>query len=191
MALVLSIMVLVISCTKTCPEEAFPATPRMMYSNYNDTAVRFQRSASFDLDSNGQKDIFFTTQLVGDPVHQQDKWQWLVNSSFYTSLAVNEQENIRIMNTGEEIVSANKDGYNWYNASSILLAQKIISATGPPFWDGLWKDATHRYLAVQVKRDAFLYNGWIEISFDSTNERVIVHRAGICKEAGKSIRAGF
>jgi hypothetical protein len=179
---ILSLLVLVISCRKTCPEVPVPTSPKMMYSNYNDTAVRFQRFASLDLDSNGRKDIFFNTQLVGDPVLQQDKYQWMVNSSFHTNLAVNNQEHIRIMNKGEEIETANRNGYSWFNASSILLAQKIISVNQPPFWDGLWKDASHRYIAIQVKRGTSLFNGWIEISFDSSGERVIVHRAGISTE---------
>src|SRR5688572_22054647 len=93
---ILSLLVLVISCRKTGPEGLFPVSSKMMYSNYNDTAVRFQRFASFDLDSNGRKDVYFSTQLVGDPVLQQDKYQWMVNSSFHTNLAVNNQEHIRI-----------------------------------------------------------------------------------------------
>ena len=163
----------------------------MKYTDFNDTSVRFQRFASFDLDSNGEKDIFFTTQLVGDPVQQQDKQQWLVNSSFNTSLSVNDQETIRIINKGEVIDSSNKNGYHWYNASSILLAQKIFSITIPPYWEGVWKDISHRYIAIQVKKDNARFHGWIEISFDSSGEKLIVHRGAISVEADKTISAGF
>lgn len=60
----------------------------------------------------------------------------------------------------------------------------------PVHWAGLWKNATHRFLPVQIKRNGQFYNGWIEISFDILNEKLVLHRTAISTEPGREVRAG-
>jgi hypothetical protein len=55
----------------------------------------------------------------------------------------------------------------------------------------LWKQANHRFLPVQVKKGTDVFHGWIELSMDITSSKLIIHGSGICKEAGKEIKAGF
>jgi hypothetical protein len=55
-----------------------------------------------DVDKDGSKDILFSTELVGDPLAQQDKHQWLVTSSFFTNLSVKD-ENVPLLNYGNSI----------------------------------------------------------------------------------------
>jgi hypothetical protein len=44
------------------------------------------------------------------------------------------------------------------------------------FWDGLWKNANHKYLLVQIKKEGKPYFGGIELSFDKRTEVVILHK---------------
>ena len=77
MAFSLALVIIFSACSKT-PVKPTDDYPTMTYQNFSDSAVLFDRSASFDLDGNGEKDIRFSTQLVGDPLSQQDKRQCLL-----------------------------------------------------------------------------------------------------------------
>jgi hypothetical protein len=190
MTLFFGLAVFLSACEKNHVEVPLIPSVKMIYINLSDSAVVFGRSASFDLDGNGEKDIHFGTLLVGDPISQQDKKQWLVTSSFNTSLPVNINEDIPVLNLNDSIPVADFSGYNWYNASSILLSQKIISMTIPPYWEGTWKDVLHRFIPIQLKRYNSLFNGWVEISFDKLQEKVILHKAAVSEEPNKMAIAG-
>lgn len=189
---ILIIFVSLISCKKTPvqPEQPIEQHPQMLYKNLGDTTIAFARSASFDLDNDGSKDIYFTTLLVGDPITKQDKKQWYVQSSFYTNLPVNAAESIPMLSSHDDIPVHNFGGYAWYNASNILLAQKVLSNTEAPLWEGHWKAAQHRFIPIQINRSGKLYNGWVEISFSMTDEKVIIHRSGISKVENQAVNAG-
>jgi hypothetical protein len=189
-----SLVVLAFACSK--PVEVRPdpipvdSHPAMQYTDLKDTAILFGKACGFDLNADGIKDIGFNTLLVGDPVYQQDKLQWMVNSSFYANLPVNGSENIPVMQLKDTVHVNNFNGYSWYNASNVVLAQKIIGMSEPPQWQGEWKDAHHRFIPVQVKKNDGLYNGWVEISFNRNTESLIVHKAGLSKEPNKAVLAG-
>jgi hypothetical protein len=53
------------------------------------------------------------------------------------------------------------------------------------------KLANHKYLPVYLKKNGHVYFGWIELSFDTIAEKIILHRAALCTEAGQKIKAGL
>ena len=59
------------------------------------------------------------------------------------------------------------------------------------YWDGIWKRASHHFLPVQVTRNGKTYNGWMEISFDMSGDKLVLHKAGISTENDKEIKAGY
>ena len=167
-----------------------PDDPKMIYQNFSDTAVFFDRRVSFDLDGNGVWDIRFETLLDGDPLSHEDKMQWLVISSFYSNLPVDINENIPMMNLNDSIPIKDFSGYNWYNASQIVLTQKVIGISNPPYWDGTWKDASHRFIPIQLIKNNLPYNGWVEVSFDKLQEKIILHKAAVSEQPDQSVHAG-
>lgn len=191
--LALLLLSLIAGCKKkveTAPVPAPTPHPTMMYRNLGDTSVAFGRYASFDLNNDGEKDVYFTTQLVGDPIAQQDKMQWLVTSSFNTNLPVNTSERIPMLQFQDVIPVYDFSGYYWYNASSILLAQKTIPAAPPNYWEGDWKSSAHHFIPLQVLKDGKRYNGWVEVSFSILTERLIIHRSAVSIEPQQQVKAG-
>lgn len=177
-----------ISCSKD--ETSAPAA-EMTYINLQDKAVKhFEPATLIDLNQDGNTDIIFGTMAVGDPVNQLDKWQYRIGSGIDTRLAVNTQEQVPMMNKGQRIPVQGIDGYTWYEASSIVLMQKNISDKLPVFWSGIWVNANRRFIPVQVKKAGKKYNGWIELSTDITQEKIILHKAAITKEPEKDALAG-
>lgn len=185
--ILLSSVALIASCKK---DDKPPADDKpMAYIDLKDSAVTFNHAATFDLNGDGEKDVMFNTLLVGDPINKEDRKQWYVTSSFNASLPV-EDESIPVLKMADSIPVANFNGYTWYNASSIILAQKVIGEVGDPIWQGDWKNAVHRFIPIQLKKANGVFNGWVEVSFSTANEKVILHKAAISKQAGKGIAAG-
>ena len=184
------LLMMVVACSKPPPEPPVRPHPSMLVKDLADSSLAFGKIAHYDLDNNGEKDVLFSTQLVGDPVEQKDKRQWMVTSSFNANLPVNSSEHIPVLRYLDSIPLNNFSGYTWYNASNILLSQKIITMTTLPFWEGDWKEASHHFVPIQLKKQDGLYNGWIEVSFNITTEKLTLHKAAICTEVNKSILAG-
>ena len=187
------IMLGIVSCKKDCIHPGIPTVPRveMEYFNLNNREIKGNAPEFFlDVNHDGRSDFAFTTLLVGDPINQVDKLRFLISSNIDVNLPVNGSEEIPVMNKGESIVPENFNGYQWFELSSILLIQKIISFTGPPVWEGHWRNASHKYLPYQVIVKGKQYNGWVELSVDIVDEKIVLHNAAISKEPNKIIKAG-
>ena len=186
--------IILAACKKTVITPVFqPPTgvhPQMKYFDLADATIPFDHLINLDLDGDAHTDIRFGTLLVGDPINQQDEKQWLLSGAFDTYFPINASESIPLMRLADNMPIGNFAGYNWYNAASIILAQKIIGINNPPYWLGDWKEAIHRYVPLQLKKAGALYNGWVEVSFSMNNEKLTLHRAAICLEANKAIQAG-
>lgn len=188
--MIISCFVLLNACKKNEDKKPVDTKPAITYINLSDTTVAFNRFASFDLNGDGEKDVAFGTRLVGDPITQQDKKQWLVVSSFNTCMPVNSLESIPLMNLSDKIPVGNFNNYNWYNASGVVLVQKIIT-NETNFWEGDWKDATNKFIPVQINKGTSKFNGWFEVSFSKVDEKIILHKAAISKEPNKEIQIAY
>ncbi len=176
------------SCKK---DNATIPAPEMIYTDLMDRAVKHNLPAIFiDLNRDGMKDIVFNTLAVGDPLNNLDKWQYRVDSDIETKLPVNNHEQVPMMNKAQRIPVQDFEGYQWYEGTSIILMQKNISVELPVFWTGQWLNVNKRYIPLQVKKEGKQYNGWIEISTDIQQEKIILHKAAITKEPEKEALAG-
>ena len=178
------------ACHKTTIEQPAETPPVMDYTEFNQE-ISFGQSFFVDIDQNGSKDFLFYTELVGDPILKRDYRQFHIGSSYAASLAVDSiTDETPALAKNTAISFGSPQGFNWYNASGVWLARKVIGTTEAPFWEGGWKNASHQFLAVRVDRAGLGYYGWLEVSFDSNAEKVILYRAAICREAGREIKAG-
>jgi hypothetical protein len=177
-----------IGCSKSVVDEL--PHPEMQYTDLRDLEVKFNQHKLLDLDANGTGDFLFNTMHIGDPVLKRDRLLFSAYSFVETRLLVDDQNNTPQFSTGSRI-GPGYSSHNWYEISQAEMVQKIIPEKGQQSWDGNWKNAEHNYLGVQIHRDGRLYTGWIEISFDTANEKLVLHRAAVSKVAGQSIKAGF
>ena len=115
-----------------------------------------------DIDNDGSNDFKFSVLLVGDPILQRDRVQFYVNSGIKRNLLNNQVDESPLLSKGDSVKKIHT-GYTWWEISSIVLVEKIIENTGSR-WEGLWKNANHQYLPVQIEKNNKLYHGWIELS---------------------------
>jgi hypothetical protein len=177
-----------VACMKKAVTET--SQPLMHYTYLNNLEVRATEYSHLDIDGNGTVDFTFHTQLVGDPVLKQDRRQFLVGSKVETNLSTDSNDDSPKLNKGDRI-GLQMEGNNWYEISSVVLSEKVTPLVGDVFWKGTWQDANHHYLPVQLVKGGKLFHGWIEISFDTTGEKIILHKAAICTESNVEIKAGY
>jgi len=165
--------------------------PEMEYFDLSNKEIKaFTPGYSVDVNHDGRKDLKFGTLLVGDPIEQVDKVQFFISTDIGVCLPVNNNESIPVLNIGDSILLDDFNGYYWFELSSIVLVQKVISSNKPDSWEGPWIDANHKFIPFQVKTADKRYNGWVEISVDISNEKMTLHKAAISKTADKTIYAG-
>jgi hypothetical protein len=164
--------------------------PEMIYTDLQNRELKFRQSQLIDLDKDGTNDIIFATWYVGDPVEHEDEILFFAGSYTHSNLLIHGDNQSTAFKQGDIISVNNYNGHNWYQVAQAELALKNTGEHKPPYWEGSWKQVSHKYLAVQVVKQDRRYNGWIEISFDTVAEKLVLHKAAICKEAEKSIIAG-
>jgi hypothetical protein len=191
--IVLSVMMILISCRKE--DNTMPPPPDnrphpvMLYKDLGSASAGYGHLQALDIDSDGINDFYFSAQLVGDPILQRDRLQFYANSRERRNLLNDVNDQSPMLNLMDPI-SKVYPGYTWYEISSIVLAEKIITDSGTS-WEGRWKTANHNFLPVQIQKDRKLYHGWIELSFDMSNEVVILHRSALSTEADREVKAGY
>jgi hypothetical protein len=184
-----TISILFAACKKEKAEAPITAQPEMMYKNLQNSEVKYQQAKGVDIDNDGANDFWFAVQLVGDAVLERDRLQFLVNSGIKRNLLNDANDESPMLNKSD-VISKVHPGYQWWEISWIILAEKITDYNGS-YWQGKWKNADHKYLPVQLEKNGNLYHGWIELSFNSTTEKLILHNAALSKEADKSVKAGW
>jgi hypothetical protein len=186
------IIVIAVLVSIACKKEKIPAAvfrhPVMAYKDLQNKEAKYGHYQYVDVDSDGLNDILFNVILVGDPVLQRDRVQFYANSGIKRNLLNNQVDESPMLNKGDSISKIYK-GYTWWEVSAIVLAEKIVENNGS-HWEGLWKNADHKYLPIQIEKNKKIYHGWIELSFNTVEEKMILHRAAISTEEEKTVQAG-
>lgn len=94
------------------------------------------------------------------------------------------------MNRNEIIPVENFDGYDWNLVLSVMLVERWEDVAGNITWYGNWKAAVKKYLPFQLTINNKKHNGWVELSIDITNQKVVLHKAAYTRYPEKEIKAG-
>jgi hypothetical protein len=195
-----SLAVLVFIVFASCKKEPVVQPPvpapepvvEMLYTNLNNAEVKYSPSGVWvDLDNDNRPEVLFEVMLVGDFINKKDMYKFNIVTSIRTNVPVNSNEQIPVFQKGATITTANLDGTNWYGASEITLMEKVVFENNAIVWRGNWLMVQKSYLPVQLYRNGKWHNGWIELTADHQNEKLILHRAAISKEPEKVIKAGL
>jgi hypothetical protein len=182
-----------IACLASCKKDTEIKTPTipMMYKDLSSRVVNITTPAGIDINGDGPSDVWFEIFHTGDDIQEKDEHLFRVTQGEESKLLVNEQEESPIISKGDVIKINGNAGYEWEANANIELAKRTLYRNAAaPTWEGVWKNAQRKYLAVQVNKNGSLFNGWIELSFDTATEKVILHRSGFSLEAGADILAG-
>jgi hypothetical protein len=163
------------------------SNPALLYTNFNDREIKFGDYFSADLDKNGTDDFSAGTLLLNDPLAHQDYRQYLLQSKRFAHLPINSEEQAPVLHKGDKIYEGAFAGYHWSDVAAVVMAQKVIGYT-EMHWEGLWKGASHRYLPIRLVVESKNYYGWVEVSFSTHNEKMILHRAAVSRQPEVSVQ---
>ncbi|MFT3681632.1 MAG: hypothetical protein QM791_15280 [Ferruginibacter sp.] len=191
-AIIVAASLLLFSCkkesTRQLPENN---APEMEHIDLYDTVVKYKSPIIiFDFDKDGFSDLKFGVILVADPVEQKTKHQFRVVSGIHTKFAIDPTGEMPVLNKGQQVPLTNFNGYEWWLVSSVILVQRVENINGNVSWLGLWQGAVKKYLPFQLIKNEQRYNGWVEISVFTNEEKIILHRLALCKEPEKIISVG-
>ncbi|PZR24881.1 MAG: hypothetical protein DI535_20570 [Citrobacter freundii] len=164
--------------------------PQMIVTELNDLEVEHNKSQRVDLDHDGVFDITFAVWYIGNPNEHEDELLYFAASGTESALMMGGENDSPRFSKNDVIAPEPTAGYEWYIVSQAEMAKKNIGFVGQPYWEKSWKDASHKFLAIRVQRNAQWYYGWVEVSMDTNKSRLILHRAGISKVADKAVKAG-
>lgn len=190
-----------VSCSKkdaisTTPEPLPPVnevpTPAMHYTDLSGKNITYRRSLVLDLNNDGNTDLWFYTQLVGDSQTQQNRIHYMVTSSQYCDLLIDTlTEQTPRFGLGQEIPVAAPEKLNWYNIVAVTLMRKVTSSHAPVRWEGNWTNSGHQFLPFQVRTAKGVHNGWIEMTADAETESLTFYRYAISVQPNVAIKAGY
>ncbi|MCU0394291.1 MAG: hypothetical protein MUF29_00160 [Chitinophagaceae bacterium] len=190
----LPVTLLLVACTKqppVIPPPVITPQPAMHVIQYQNKVVRYAGApALLDVDADGSLDFVFGVQLVGDPLLQADKVQFLAKSNVDRLLAVNAREETPSLAKGSLITAGALPGHAWYDIASIVLVQKTLRNDADPVWDGNWRKEGIQYLPVQLLKAGQRFNGWIALQFNQQSESLVVLSSAISREPEKTVQAG-
>jgi len=179
--------------TTPIPGKPYPDQPEMLYTDLKDVTIKQGQSFYIDLNKDGDKDVSFGTWYIGNPNQHEDEVLFYAQSYISSMLLMDTTNESSPRYTKGASIGINimPSHHQWYELSMTEIARKNIPATYPIYWEGLWKQARHLYLGVQVQKGYEWYAGWVELSFDTATEKLTLHRAAISKTPRVSVYAGI
>jgi hypothetical protein len=184
------------SCKKAPVVQPPAPTPEpvveILYTNLNNAEVKYNPSGVWvDLDNDNRPEVLFEVMLVGDFINKKDMYRFNIVTSIRAAVPVNSIEQIPVFQKGATIRIENFGETNWYGGSEITLMEKVVFNNRPMVWQGNWLNVQKSYVPIQLNKNGKFHNGWIELTADHGNEKLILHSAAITKEPNKEIKAGL
>lgn len=184
LSFLMALSLFVFSCERN--NEDVPVT--MEYINLENAEVYHNHNLDIDLDKDGIKDFYVTTQFIS--YTEDDRIQYIITPR-NDNRSLLEHGNVPKAFEQDAIISKNSPSpYLWASGNALLIERVVPLDIAKSYWEGAWKDKMSKYLAVQVNKDEKLYNGWIRISVSPTYSRLIIHDAAISKTPDVGIKAG-
>jgi hypothetical protein len=193
-ALVLSLLGLA-SCSKNSVSnntESTQTTPTMGFKTLNNLEINSaSKPVLLDVNDDGDYDLSFEIKRDNEDLKLIRQARFQVKSSFYSSLPLNTNGEVEPMIQSTYIPTENFKGNTWQKEKTATLLEKNIAESGTIRWSGNWANVGKKYLAFQLLKNNDRFSGWIELTEDVFQNKIILHKAAYSKVSGKTIKAGF
>ncbi len=105
-------------CNKDTPDPLPAPHPVMPYKDLPNAEVVYFKPKSVGIDD-GDNDFQFGVLLIGDPVVQRDRLQYLAHSKGDTNLLNTDQAQSPVLDKGD-LISTTHQGYQWFEIFAIV-----------------------------------------------------------------------
>jgi len=169
--------------------ERSSANRNIVYKDLQDTTFAYGRPFALDMNEDGSNDLLFTTQLVAGS--GESETQFIANTYLTNrALADTLTGELAALSAGDSISGTTPANTIWDPFYDYLGGLHYVGSTDSA-WVGHWPKAGSSYLGVRLYDGTDVYNyGWVQMTFDTTNARVIVHDCAYNQTLFESIAAG-
>lgn len=168
------------SCRKSRKDD--PLIP-YQYQSLNDTEVKYLKPFFLDMDKDGNGDFYFTIALINDAAGVHAKF---VAGGIEAAKVLAEEDSVIKLEKDAPIPLIPGSFQEWSSVSAYI-CEILLPAADPQdtTWTGSWVAANRRYMGVQFKKDEEPIMGWISLSVDTANDRLVLHEC-----AWRPLKAG-
>lgn len=175
-----------------CKKETSVIT-ETIYTDLSNKEVKYNQIQSVDINNDKIDDFYFVTSLIGgsDFGSTLSKIRPLLKNRLYIKYdEVKDYHVTPAFNKDDMINAKSENDFQWGTYSAVTVESLYTTSNDQTTWMGPWKQAQHKYLPVCVFKDNSYYYGWIELSVNEADEKIILHKAALRKIASKEIGAG-
>jgi hypothetical protein len=163
----------------------------MQYTPLANKEVVANQQQQIDIDGDQRVDFSIEAKVTTDALVETISFEISSSQKNYSFIEHNNENGlvtIPALNLGDTILTVCKGNKQWKASKNMLLVKKIYSfSDDETIWEGNWKAAQNKYLPIQVSRNGGYYNGWIELSVDALNDKIILHRAALINFSDRDI----
>jgi hypothetical protein len=184
------------SCSKNTEQRVPEPDTLLIYQElYNQEVGLNDPPLIIDTDQNGKSDLIFSVAITYNPTTGITEKSATVINLAGTYLPIQTGDPTPLLSYGDKIHQQyfTPPQYHWNNAWRTFMASKQLSPITSNDWKGLWVGASHKYIPFLIEWVLGAPNyGWIEISFDTTQEKIILHKCAVShtNEYNKVVKAG-
>ena len=185
------------SCKKEAAQkETLFYLPKMAVKTFEKEISKRLNILSLDVDNNGFGDVTYQTYYNQDMNLPGYKLKFYASGSSLISfpLNANSQDQETLPLKKGDVIDKNSFAfpYQWTHQPFVLMATKAEPYFNKPiYWEGAWREASHIYQGFKLEYPTGVYYGWVELSFDTAAERLMIHKAAMSTELDKGVKAGF
>jgi hypothetical protein len=175
--------ILVFSIFISCGDDSNNSAVR--YVNFGNASVAYNEPLSVSLDSDTLNEVAFTTSLIAGGGFSET--QFIANSIGAQKFQAVSDTIVRL-NAGESIGFIPSAPRSWDAFANLLTSYRVTAVDS--LWSGGWKDGTKGYIGVQLNDDGVLRYGWIALTMDTVQSRLVVHDGAYRTAPDEPIDAG-
>lgn len=158
------------------------------HMDLNDTSFTYLKPFSLDVDHDGMNDFNFTTALYAGSGESQINF--LISSLGQHRVALDTvTEKIPVYTEGD-VIGATLPFHQQWDALASYLGEKRYYGSTDSVWFGDFVRADQPYVAFSLYKNVEPYFGWIQLTFDTVQARVILHEYAYRTEPNRAIKAG-
>jgi hypothetical protein len=164
-----------------CNKETTEKCNKIIYREFANKSFRYLQDARLDLDENGSEDFVFNTLPVmrdGLATKEFGVVSLRSNAVWYHQ----DQQVITPLHDGDKISSQPAGTHQWEQIERYLFDVRYPLGQDSS-WQGAWKNANLAYLGVKFTAGAKNYVGWIALSADTLQGRMIIHNAAFTTDS--------
>ena len=165
----LAALLLMAACRKSSKE----SNPPYQHRSLGDVEVKYLKPYSLDIDQDNEDEVYFVVGLVNDAEGTHARF---TAYSLLSAKVLSREDSVLKQNEGDPVPVVPHHPHEW-SAAANFMCELLLPAANPldTTWRGDWVGVNRKYLGVQFMKGTEACLGWVAVSVDTANDRMVLH----------------